>query len=156
MDFIPEDIIEEIIQQYDDIVLFENDLLTLKNENPIITDFISEERLDLLQKDELAYLEFITLVIYSATKKGIRNVPKIKGNLLEDAEEKNYDLWENEGKKSLKSAFDVFFEGYPQEDLLAFLEDSLQQDEENPVTGVGAELIAVTAKSIIDVLHDCN
>jgi hypothetical protein len=50
----------------------------------------------------------------------------------------------------------VFFDGYPQEDLLAFLEDSLQQDEENPVTGVGAELIAVTAKSIIDVLHDCN
>jgi hypothetical protein len=89
MEFIPEDIIEEIIQQYDDIVLFENDLLTLKNENPIITDFISEERLDLLQKDELAYLEFITLIMYSATKKCIRNVPKIKGHLLEDAEEKN-------------------------------------------------------------------
>ncbi|MBK8620521.1 MAG: hypothetical protein IPN79_01850 [Saprospiraceae bacterium] len=156
MEFIPEDKIEHIIQQYEDPVVFENDLISLKNENPLILDFISEERMDLLKKEELAFLEFITLVIYSASKLGINKIPKVKGQVLEDAEEKNYDLWENEGKKSLKNAFDVYFDGYEQEDLLAFLEDSLQQDDENPVTGVGAELIAVTAKSVIDVLHACN
>ncbi|MBK6565997.1 MAG: hypothetical protein IPG18_12545 [Saprospiraceae bacterium] len=156
MEFISEVKIEQIIQKYEETDNFEKDLNELKNENPLLLEFISEERLELLKKEEQALLEFMTVVIYSATKSSINNIPKIKGLVLEEAEEKNYELWENAGKKSQKTAFDVYFDGYAQEDLLAFVEDSLQQDDENPVTTVGIELIAVSTKSIIDALHVCN
>ncbi|MBK8819075.1 MAG: hypothetical protein IPN49_08275 [Saprospiraceae bacterium] len=156
MEFISEVKIEQIIQKYEETDNFEKDLNELKNENPLLLEFISEERLELLKKEEQSLLEFMTVVIYSATKSSINNIPKIKGLVLEEAEEKNYELWENAGKKSQKTAFDVYFDKYAQEDLLAFVEDSLQQDDENPVTTVGIELIAVTTKSIIDALHVCN
>ena len=112
MEFISEGKIEQIIQKYEETDNFEKDLNELKNENPLLLEFISEERLELLKKEEQALLEFMTVVIYSATKSSINNIPKIKGLVLEEAEEKNYELWENAGKKSQKTAFDVYFDGY--------------------------------------------
>ena len=47
---------------------------------------------------------------------------------------------------------DVFFENYQQEDLLAFVEDSLIDDEDEIVTKVGREPMFVALKSIIDCL----
>ena len=52
-----------------------------------------------------------------------------------------------------ENKLDSFFKDYPQEDLLALVEDSIQQDEDNIVTPVGREIIFVACKSIIDTIH---
>jgi len=49
---------------------------------------------------------------------------------------------------------DIFFKNYFQEDLLAFVEDSLIEEEEGLVTKVGREPMFVALKSIIDVWCD--
>ena len=50
----------------------------------------------------------------------------------------------------------MFFENTQQEDLLAFIEDSLtpgeDDDEEFPVTEEGAEAMFVMLKTVVDVL----
>lgn len=61
-------------------------------------------------------------------------------------EEENWTKIEN-NKLSSELKIDLLFENYPQEDLLAFVEDMLQQEE---ITPLGKELIFVTAKSYID------
>ena len=57
--------------------------------------------------------------------------------------------------KTLKEIADFFFQDYPQEDLLAFVEDSLIDDEENdtPISNIGRNVIFVSMKSFIDCLH---
>ncbi|MBK8670547.1 MAG: hypothetical protein IPN89_14270 [Saprospiraceae bacterium] len=52
--------------------------------------------------------------------------------------------------------FRHLFRNYRQEDLLAMVEDSIQQDDENFVTVVGREIIFVACKSIIDTVDGCN
>ncbi|MBK7525832.1 MAG: hypothetical protein IPI53_17330 [Saprospiraceae bacterium] len=99
MEFISEVKIEQIIQKYEETDNFEKDLNELKNENPLLLEFISEERLELLKKEEQSLLEFMTVVIYSATKSSINNIPKIKGLVLEEAEEKIM----NSGRMQVKS-----------------------------------------------------
>ena len=47
---------------------------------------------------------------------------------------------------------DVFFEDYAQEDMLAFVEDNLVEDEDSTITKEGREPIFVALKSVIDVL----
>ena len=46
----------------------------------------------------------------------------------------------------------AFFNEYPQEDLLAFVEDSLESDEDITVSPAGRELIFVACCTLIDAL----
>jgi hypothetical protein len=156
MQFISENIIDQSIQKYEDASVLEQDVKQLREVNPVLMGFISSDRLDLLKPEELYLLEFIVLVVYSSVKNVLGHDPKIIGKELESFEEVNWETWNQNIVKSPKTAFDAFFNEYPQEDLLAFVEDSVQQDEESPMTNVGLELIAVTAKSVIDALHKLN
>jgi len=47
---------------------------------------------------------------------------------------------------------DIFFKDYPQEDLLAFAEDALTEDDDSPVTAEGREPMMVFLKTAIDVM----
>jgi hypothetical protein len=53
--------------------------------------------------------------------------------------------------KPFQHKADVFFKDYPQEDLLAFVEDALADDEDSEVTKEGREPMFVALKTIIDV-----
>jgi hypothetical protein len=156
MKFIPEQIIDSVVAETENTGFLEKEWQKLAEENPSVIEFISGERLELLTREESELLEFLVLVIYSSVAKALGKKPVIQGRLLEEYEDKNWEVWNEQGAKSTKRAIDFFFENYPQEDLLAFVEDSLGDDEEVVITNVGIEMIMVTAKSLIDTLHDLN
>ena len=58
--------------------------------------------------------------------------------------------------KKFRERLDVFFQDYFQEDLLAFVEDSLSEEEEEMVTKIGREPMFVALKTIIDCWCDSN
>ncbi|MFT5382917.1 MAG: hypothetical protein ACI81W_000313, partial [Saprospiraceae bacterium] len=61
-------------------------------------------------------------------------------------------LSENQSK-GFRDKLDVFFENTSQEDLLAFVEDALVQDEEDDmISPEGREYVFITLKTIIDCL----
>jgi hypothetical protein len=80
----------------------------------------------------------------------------IPGASLEKNEEANWETFNAQGNKQFTSILDVFFSAYPQEDLLALVEDSLQSDEESVVSQVGREIIFISCKSIIDTIDQNN
>ena len=47
---------------------------------------------------------------------------------------------------------DAFFKNYSEEDLLAFVEDILVEDEDQELTTVGKEIILICSKSLIDLM----
>ncbi|MFK8104727.1 MAG: hypothetical protein AB8G15_19570, partial [Saprospiraceae bacterium] len=74
---------------------------------------------------------------------------------LEEKEEDNWEKLENVPAGSFRDRLDVFFKDYPQEDLLAFAEDALVEEEEDSdinLTKEGKELMFVALKTIIDCL----
>ena len=150
---IPESIINDIIDQYQDEVKYLTDLKHLSSEQPVLIAFIDQENYSLLTNDEIALLEYLTLVIYFSSMKMIEKTIQIQGKSLEAAEEDNWNKFNEITAKSFFNKLDSFFKDYPQEDLLALVEDSIQQDEDNIVTPVGREIIFVACKSIIDTIH---
>lgn len=150
---IPESIINDIIDQYQDEVKYLTDLKHLASEQPDLIAFIDQENYSLLTNDEIALLEYLTLVIYFSSMKMIEKTIQIQGKSLEAAEEDNWNTFNELTAKSFFNKLDSFFKDYPQEDLLALVEDSIQQDEDNIVTPVGREIIFVACKSIIDTIH---
>lgn len=153
---VPESIINDIIDQYQDEVKYLTDLKHLASEQPDLIAFIDQENYSLLTNDEIALLEYLTLVIYFSSMKMIEKTIQIQGKSLEAAEEDNWNTFNEITTKSFFNKLDSFFKDYPQEDLLALVEDSIQQDEDNIVTPVGREIIFVACKSIIDTLHQCR
>jgi hypothetical protein len=156
MNFVNESTIENVITQLEDEKYFMEQLSFLDKNHPILLSFIGNDRLELLTDEEIYFLEFMTLVIYLSCKEELKKDIRIDGKTLEKNEENNWELWNENIKKSVKNAFDIYFQNYPQEDLLAFVEDVLQNDEDQNITSVGMEIIAVTSKSIIDTLHELN
>lgn len=150
--FISEDIINANIDLLENENEYISVLKELEEKQTDLMQMISKENQDLLTNDELALLEYLTVLIFKSTQ-SVSTIMKLNGKALEEAEEKNWATFNASSSKNFTKILDTFFEDYPQEDLLALVEDSIQPDEGTVITTVGKEIIFVVCKSIIDVLH---
>ena len=66
--------------------------------------------------------------------------------------EKNWEILEANVVGSFRDRITPCFENTNQEDLLAFLEDSLESDEDVVISNSGRELIFVACKTLVDCL----
>lgn len=98
--------------------------------------------------EEAEYLLGIVFVLLESCDVVIEDI-----EALVAIEETNWEVVQSH--KRIKAAFDIFFDGYSEEDLLAYVEDSLSVDPEAEeefefLTEVGIEFMVVKAKSVID------
>jgi len=92
---------------------------------------------------------FINSVIYHSAKESGEELEDVDIELFQQMEEENWN--QREAHNSWPETKDVFFDNYSQEDLLAFVEDMLE-DEEEAVSELSKEVIFITAKSYVDYL----
>lgn len=152
MKFIPETTIDQILNSFEDEAIYNAVLQDVLSNQKDLIAFIDNENQSLLTEKELALLLFLTLVIYKSVQ-NYHEISTIPGEDLEENEETNWEAFHDSNLKSFGKILDKLFENYPQEDLLALVEDSIQEDENEDTTQVGREIIFVAAKSIIDTLH---
>lgn len=110
------------------------------------TGYLLGEDFHLLSETEKETMLFIHLVIYRsilAEEKGVSFDPE----KFQETEDKNWEQF-NEKGKSWSEKMDIIFKEYPEEELLAFTEDMLNDDS---ISDLARELIFITAKSYIDV-----
>lgn len=154
MKFIPETTIETIaakIGQNEET--YQQTVVRFSEEYPLILAYLLSENFDVLTEEEKEYLLYLTTVIvFSAKEEGVPDTTSVTEKMIGEIEEKNWELLQASKGKSFRERVDVFFEKYPQEDLLAFVEDALVEDEDSFVTKVGRAPIFVALKSIIDTL----
>lgn len=151
MQFIPEITINQILTNFENEKIYYEYIEKLYNDQKDLMAFINEENQSLLTDNEIGILRFLTVVICTSIENHY-TLPVITGKMLEDAEENNWSVFHDTEQKSFNKILDLFFENYAQEDLLALVEDSIQDDENEEITQVGREIIFVAAKSIIDTL----
>jgi len=152
MQFVPEEIIDKAVEQ----VSATNDqaflLQTLGEEQPAILGYLLSENFQLFSDQERDFVFFLCLVIWQAIKDTNPQVDQLNPESLDKAEEKNWEVLSAVKAKSFRERLDVFFENTTQEDLLAFIEDSLEQDEDSFISIESREFLFVSMKSIIDAL----
>ena len=103
-----------------------------------------------LTEEEHQLLFFINSVIYLVVQSDARYKLPFELEEFQGAEETSWALREELGNWAKTK--DVLFKGYVQEDLLAFVEDSLAEEEEEILSEIGKEVIFITSKSYMDLI----
>lgn len=154
MKFVSETIIDQVIEALDqsDEALEKADQ-EMADSQPAIMDFLTQEAFDLLTEEEQDYLLLLGLTLWESSRKVNGDIPEIQAEALGDAEEANYAILEKASGKNFQDRMDIFFQEYPQEDLLAFVEDALADEDGELVTPEGRETLFVTLKTLVDVMH---
>ena len=150
---VEEGIIEHVIESLED----NQKLINLEerwSENfPSISDYLNQENFSLLVDEEKAYLSFIVAVIFLSWEEKFGKFEKdFKPKALEKIEESNWEKLNNAKGKSFREKLDVFFDGHSQEDLLAFIEDSVQEDDEQMVSSAARDIVFICAATILDTI----
>jgi len=152
--FISEDIINAVfdkeVESDQDNTPFIN---MLAKEQPAIFHYIGQEDFELLTEEEFDFLIFLTIVIYKSIKESGVELKEVSVEEIELAEEANWEILNKANGNKFRKRIDGFFENYPQEDLLSFVEDALEPDDLPVVTKEGREPLFIILKTIIDVLH---
>lgn len=151
MKFIPESTIERALAYVESA---DYELLTqdFAEAQPTVLSYLINES-SVLTAVERDYVLYLAMVIWEATERSIEGeTPVIEADTLGKAEEDNYALLDGIKTKDFRERLNVFFENTPQEDLLAFVEDALVEDEEADIeiTETGREPMFVMLKSMID------
>lgn len=150
---ISEEIIEEIVATYEvDTDLLVKHTSEYMEEHPTLLAYLEQESNTVLLDEEKDLQWYILVVCISAIERAGIELPTIEVEALEHAEEENWDRLEQAGGGKWRDRITPFFENYEQEDLLAFVEDMVEVDEDSPVTAVGREVIFITIKSALDCI----
>jgi len=112
-------------------------------------EYLASEIYSSLRKDEQQVLNFSLSVIYNCCDP---EEDKFDIDSYLDLEDHNWSLRDKD--RSLNDTMDAFFKNYSEEDLLAFVEDILVEDDDQELTTVGKEIILICSKSLIDLLQD--
>lgn len=147
-------VIEDLDQLSDD--QYETLMEQFTAAQPVIVSYLfNDENFHLLNDDEKGYLEYLALITWRSIDRAYGDLPPADEEAIGEAEEHNYEVMEKSPGKRFRDRLDPFFEGYFQEDLLAFAEEAVTEDEDDPEGIIGKEArepIFVALKTIIDVL----
>lgn len=155
--FISEKIIDRITKALDSEENgYDQAIADMQAKQPILFSYLLSESFKLLIEEESEYLLYLALVIWKAVDAEVTDLPLLDSEKIEEIEEKNWTLLNETKARKFNEKLDVFFDKYPQEDLLAFVEDALVDDEDEEenafVTKEGKELLFIGLKTTIDTL----
>jgi hypothetical protein len=136
MKLISENSIEAVAEKLDEgsDAAYEKAVEDFSKQQPAVFSYLFSEDIALLTEDEREYLLYLALVIWKSVLKTAKKLAPVSTSRLDAAEEDNWAMLEPVKSKPFQHKADVFFKDYPQEDLLAFVEDALADDEDSEVT----------------------
>lgn len=153
MKFVSEDIIEQVIADTENSEVLSEVEQRWLSDYPAITSYFQQDSFSLLTESEVAYLKYIIGVVFLSWEKANGSInPSINPKRIEEIEEANWQKLHGAKAKTFRERLDAFFDGYPQEDLLAFVEDSLQEDEDQLVTGAARDIVFICASTLLDTI----
>jgi hypothetical protein len=158
MKLVSDNIIDSVVDSMDGLSddQYEKQVESFADAQPVLFAWLFSEQFDLLNEEEQGYLQYLTLIAWNAIiKANGAPIPPVSEDEIGEAEEKNYEVLELNTGKTFRERLNPFFENYEQEDLLAFAEDAVldeENDQEPLVSKEGREPIFIALKTMIDVL----
>lgn len=125
----------------------------LEQEQPVLLAFLFSENFEAFLPREREYILFLVLVIVESIRiGGGKPIHRISEEDLSLAEEANWEKLQAVSARHFRERLDVFFQETSQEDILAFIEDALIDEEEGLLSKEGREPIFIVLKSILDAI----
>ncbi len=158
MEFVSEKVIDSMVEALDNLSdeQYEKEMADFAADQPVIIAWLFSEQFDLLSEDEKGYLQYLALIVWkSVVQVNGEALGAVSEDEIGEAEEKNYEILEESTAKKFRDRLNPFFEGTAQEDLLAFAEEAVLEDEDDPeslVSKEGREPIFIALKTMVDVL----
>jgi len=156
---VSEKIIDNVIDQFEaGKVDYEQAFQDFGKQQPAILSYLLSDHEGAFTDGERDFLLYLAVVIWQSIEASGLKPAKVNVPVINGAEEANWEMMSESKGKTFRDRLDVFFEDSPQEDLLAFIEDSLTLDEVNDgsevvkVTEEGVEPMFVILKTVVDVL----
>lgn len=134
---------------------FEAVFTAFSQEQPYLAAYLDSDDIEAFTPGEQSLLYMSAMIIYQVIKDAYGAPKAVTGEEIANAEESILETLQAQESSIFRHRMDVFFEGTPEEDLLAFLEDMLtpEEDEEDElVTREGREPLFVILKSCMDTL----
>ena len=150
---ITEALIEKVMNQLGKAD-FESEIDLFKADFPVVYSYLTNDQLSSLTDEEYKILIFSAMVIARSFEYSETFNPSNDPVLLENKESINWNLLQNSKPVGFHDKLDVFFENAEQEDLLAFIEDSLTDDDEFEISSAAREIIFICLKSIVDFFEE--
>lgn len=157
MKFVSEKIIDAVIDELENYSdeQYETQMEAFAEEQPVLFAWLFSEHFELLNEEEKGYLQYLSLIAWRSIVKTNGNLESASEEQIGLAEEANYAILDASNAKNFRDRLNEFFEGSDQEDLLAFAEEAVLEDEDDPesiVTKEGKEPIFIALKTMVDVL----
>lgn len=155
MKFISEELIDKVVVQLEqDEALYDIWLSKYSEDQEDVFVFYQSENFSLLLQEEYDLLIFMTIVLFESSHQSGSEVEHVNIQDFEKNEEKNWEIFQESAAKDFRDKITPFFDSTNQEDLLAFVEDTLVLEEEDvKVTAVGREVLFLTLCSLIECLE---
>jgi len=112
--------------------------------------YLASDNFDVLNDGERKVMFFCCEVIFHAYKNCHGEFPELDMDAFYINEEKNWTIREN--ASSWDECKDTFFKESEEEDMLAFVEDILVDDEDESMTDIGKEFIFILCMSYVDTI----
>ena len=157
MEFVPETIIEATLDDLEAGKWKVDEVADAwLEQQPQLLAFFFSETFEVLTEEEKHYLLYLAAVIWVAVNRVRPVVEAFDPEEIESREEVNWEVLNEASSPRFAERLNPFFEQTNQEDLLAFIEDSLALDDgeedEWKLTKEGREPIFVGLKTMVDCL----
>ncbi|MCU0348717.1 MAG: hypothetical protein MUC59_17390 [Saprospiraceae bacterium] len=157
---VSEDIIDKVLEQFDTQAIdYEETVRRFASDQPALFAYLIGDNEGVFSQDEEDFLLYLALVIFKSVETANPDgLPVVDEEEISSADEANWELMESSKATDFHKRLDAFYEKSPQEDLMAFVEDSLVAEAENEegepftLTAEGREPMFVALKTVIDVL----
>lgn len=150
MNFISEDIINNTVDLISDEDTSYEDLMQQFSESqPFLLSFLMSEGFDVLEEQEKSLLFYMSLVIFQSITKVEGEIETVTLEQIQKIDDEHWSTVDAQKFKTMKEIADHFFQDHPQEDLLAFVEDTLVEDEEYSISNIGRNVIFVSMTTLI-------
>lgn len=156
MQFVSETVIDEVASGFElDTPEWETLLTQFHESQPVILGWLYSENGKAFEQAEKEYLLFLLMVIWKSSLQVVEDLPLVDEEQLEVQEEKNWEIMDQVKARDFRERLNDFFDGYDQEDLLAFVEDSLiaEETEDGYISPIGREAAFIFLKTVIDCFH---
>jgi hypothetical protein len=158
MNFVSEQVIEEAMAAFELSEKTEKTVKKTFQENQqMLYTYLFSDSFSFLKDGEKEIFLYLALLVYKSFNTVNPDLEVITEATIGQYEERNWEKWNEAKGKTATDKLDTFFLNYPQEDLLALIEDSLIDEEEEDnyfnFTKEGKEIMIIGLKTLIDALH---
>ncbi len=136
----------------DQALVFEEEVDHWTGWQPALASYILSDDFSLLTELERETLLFGATVLLSLARIQETSIEVITDDEIGEWDEANWTAIEEAPGRKLSDKMDVWFEGYPETELLAFIEDLCIEEEEEDITPAGSEMMVVALKTVADAL----